>query len=180
MVTFRFAILMDVRPAPVLLLVCVVAALATAALASAARPGPVEDGTLSVRDGRATIQLRVKGGVIGRLGSGKLTVTRQRGDTSTVVVRGWDRSWDTNARTTVYTGRNIRFRIDGDRRVTLKIHGSKINFSAVGRGDAALDGWGDPAKGVYFDGSYSLNGAPYKSLPDVRETLELVAAPTDS
>ncbi len=64
------------------------------------------------------------------------------------------------------------------RRFVVRITGSKINFSAVGRGDGWLDGWGNPAKGVYFDGSYSLNGDAYKSIPDVRGPIQLSALPT--
>ena len=152
--------------------------LALTALASAQRPGPVEDGTLSVRDGRAALQLRLNGGVIGRLGRGKLTVVDALGETSTVVVRGAERITSPNERTTVYQGRNIRFRIADTRRFVVRITGSKINFSAVGRGDGWLDGWGNPAKGIYFDGSYSLNGDAYKSIPDVRGPIQLSALPT--
>ena len=53
--------------------------LATAAVAAGMR-APVEDGTLSVRDGRATIVLKLRGGVIGRVGRGKLTVTDSNPD----------------------------------------------------------------------------------------------------
>jgi hypothetical protein len=162
----------------ILLAAAAVLSLALTAAASGARPGPVEDGTLSVRDGRATIQLRLKGGVIGRFGRGKLTVVDALGETSTVVVRGAERVTSPNARTTVYTGRNIRFRIADEKRFVVKISASKINVSAVGRGNGWLDGWGNPAKGIYFDGSYSLNGDAYKSIPDVRDPIELSALPT--
>ncbi len=165
------------RPARLILLTAVaVLSLALAALASAQRPGPVEDGTLSVRDGRATIQLRIKGGVIGRFARGKLTVTESLGDASTVIVRG-GQARTLNERTTVYTGRNIRFRIADDRKFTVRINASKINLSAVGRGAGWLDGWGNPAAGVYFDGSFSLNGDEYKSIPDQRDPIELSALP---
>jgi hypothetical protein len=80
----------------------------------------------------------------------------------------------------VYSGRNIRFRIADDRKFTLRINASKINFSAVGRGDGWLDGWGDPDRGVYFDGSFSLNGDAYKSIPDERDPLVLSALPSGS
>lgn len=155
-----------------------VLSLAITALASAQRPGPVEDGTLSVRDGRATIQLRIKGGLIGRFARGKLTVTDSLSDSATVVVRGADRTRDLNERTTVYSGTNIRFRIADDRKFVVRINASKINFSAVGRGDGWLDGWGDPEEGVYFDGSFSRNGEQYRSIPDERERFELEALPT--
>lgn len=153
-------------------------ALAVTAAATAARPGPAEDGTLSVRDGRGLVQLRLTGGVIGRFGSGKLTVTDSLADTETVVVRGAERVRDLNGLTTVYSGTNIRFRIADERKITIKINAAKINLSAVGLGDAWLDGRGNLDLGVYFDGSYSLNGGPYKSLPDVREHFDLQAPPT--
>jgi hypothetical protein len=163
-----------------LLAACALFALSLAAAAGAVRPGPVEDGTLSVRDGRAMIQLRIKGGVIGRFARGKLTVTESVAGTATMVVRGAKgmKVRHLNDRTTVYTGTNIRFRIADGVRFVVKINASKINFSAVGRGNAWLDGWGDPSRGVYFDGSYSLNGGDYRSLPDVRERFELAAPPT--
>jgi hypothetical protein len=167
------------RPARLILLAATaVLSLALSALASAQRPGLVEDGTLSVRDGRATIQLRMKGGVIGRFARGKLTVIDSPVGTGTVVVRGAETTTFVNQRTTVYRGRNIRFRIADDRRFVVKINASKINFSAVGRGDGSLDGWGDPDEGVYFDGSFSLNGAAYRSIPDERTPVELETVPT--
>jgi hypothetical protein len=153
-------------------------ALALTAVAAAMRPGPVEDGTLSLRDGRATVQLRMKGGILGRMGRGRVTVTESLSDPGTVVIRG-ARARVVNARTTVYTGKSIRFRISSDGRFTVRINGSKINFSAVGRGDGWIDGWGDPEAGIYFDGSFSLNGDAYKSIPDLRTPIRLEAAPTE-
>jgi hypothetical protein len=152
-------------------------ALGITAAATAMRPGPVEDGTLSLRDGRATVQLRMKGGILGRMGRGKVTVTEPVSDPATVVIRG-ARARVVNARTTVYTGKSIRFRISADERFTVRINGTKINFSAVGRGDGWIDGWGNPEAGVYFDGSFSLNGDEYKSIPDLRTPIRLEAPPT--
>lgn len=155
-----------------------VLSLAATAVATASR-APVEDGTLSVRDGRGTIVLRMRGGgVIGRFAGGKLTVTDFDSDSTTVIVRGEERSRDINERTTVYSGSNIRYRIAAERRVVVKIEAVKINFSAVGRGEVWLDGRGNPDAGIFFDGSYSLNGDDYKSLPDVRERFELAAPPS--
>jgi hypothetical protein len=142
--------------------------------AAAERPdGPPQDGTFSVRDGRASIQLRVKGSLIGRLGKGKLTVT-DSADGATIVVRGAEVK-DVSGRTTVYSGANIRFRVADDKRFSVKISGKGLNFSAVGRGDGWIDGWGDPGEGVFFDGSYSLNGVDYPSLPNERTRFELAA-----
>ena len=150
--------------------------LAVAATASDLRP-PVEDGTLSVRDGRATIQLRMKGSLIGRLAKGQLVITDSPDFGAKVIVRGAESERDLNARTTVYSGRNIRFHVADDRRFTVKLAGKGLNFSAVGRGDGWMDGYGDPDDGVFFDGSYSLNGTDYPTLPNERMRFELAATP---
>jgi hypothetical protein len=157
----------------VLVAVLSVVALGTTASTAASRQGPVEDGTLSIRDGRANLVLRMKGGAIGRFARGKLTVTES--DTATVLVFGAERERFVNERTTVYSGKNVRFRVMDERRFVVRLNASKIGLSAVGRGDGWIDGWGNPSKGVFFDGSYSLNGGPYRSIPDVREELELAA-----
>jgi glucose/arabinose dehydrogenase len=165
------------RPARIFVVAAVaVLALAAAAVAAAMR-APVDDGTLSVRDGKGIVVLRMKGGVIGRLARGRITVT-EGSDTATVVIRGEDRSGDVNERTTFYAGTNIRFRIADDRRFTVRIEGNKINLSAVGRGNGFLDGRGNPEQGVFFDGSYSLNGEEYESIPDFRQPFELAASPS--
>ncbi len=163
------------RPKTFLLLATMsLALLATAAAAMGAR-GPAADGTLSVRDGRATIALRMKGGVIGRFARGKLTVTDSLMDGGTVVVRGAERQVSISEKTTVYSGSNIRFRIMDDRKFVVRIHASKINVSAVGRGDGNLDGWGDPEDGVFFDGTFSLNDEAYRSIPDDRVHFDLAS-----
>jgi hypothetical protein len=118
--------------------------------------------------------IKLRGSIIGRLGRGTLTVTDSV-DGATISVRGADRPPRAlNARTTVYRGRGIRFRIADDRRVAVKLSGKGLNFSAVGRGDGWMDGRGDPVAGIFFDGSYSLNGAPYQSLPDLRTPFQLL------
>jgi hypothetical protein len=163
-----------VRLAKALILLALsIGLLAAAATASAVRP-PVEDGTLSVRDGRATVTLRMKGSVIGRLARGRLTVTDSP-DGATIIVRGEEDEIPISGRTTAYTGKNIFFRIADDRRFVVKVAGKGLNFSAVGRGDGWLDGWGDPESGIFFDGSYSLNGTDYPTLPNERTRFELSA-----
>jgi hypothetical protein len=156
-----------------ILLALSVGSLAAAATASTLRP-PVEDGTLSVRDGRATVTLRMRGSVIGRLAKGRLTVTDSP-DGATIIVRGEEDEVPISGRTTVYSGRNIRFRIADDRRFVVKVAGKGLNFSAVGRGDGWIDGWGDPEGGVFFDGSYSLNGTDHPTLPNERTRFDLSA-----
>lgn len=151
-------------------------ALAAAAVAAGAR-APSDEGTLSVRDGKAAIQLRIRGAVIGRIARGQLSITDPVTATATVVVRGAERERDVNERTTVYSGADIRFRIVDEERFVVRLHGKGINFSAVGRGDVWLDGAGDPVDGIYFDGAFSVNGAPYRSIPDERTRFDLAAPP---
>jgi hypothetical protein len=164
-----------------LLKVLTVASLCAAALAAAAavhaQRAPGENGTLSVRDGRATMLLRVKGSIIGRLAKGNITVTDSPFDDATIVVWGEERERPLNARTTLYAGTNIRFRIADDRRISVKLAGKGLNFSVVGRGDGWMDGLGDPDGGIFFDGTYSLNGEPYHSIPDERTGFELFSSP---
>jgi hypothetical protein len=168
------------RLAKVSLLVALVSVvLATVAFPSgAARRPPLEDGTLTVREGRAAIQLRMRGTVIGRLGRGQLKVT-DSADGATIIVRGEEEEIPITGRTTVYNGRNIRFRIADEKRFLVKLAGKGLNFSAVGRGDGSIDGWGDPDGGVFYDGTYSLNGVEFPTLPNERTRFELAAPPSD-
>jgi hypothetical protein len=169
-----------VRLTKALILVALsVGSLAAAAGAAAVRP-PMEDGTLSVREGRATIQMRMKGSLIGRLARGRLTITDSPVDTTTVVVRGWEsRQRDVTGKTTIFTGTGIRFRVADTKRFTVRVAGKGLNFSAVGRGDGWIDGYGDPEDGIFFDGSYSLNGTDYPTLPNERTRFDLAAPPGD-
>jgi hypothetical protein len=162
-----------VRRATIILAITLSAASLVAAAAAAGRP-PMEDGTLSVRDGRATMQLRVKGSIIGRLAKGKLTVT-DSADGATIIVRGWESKVSLPGRTTSYSGKGIRFRIADDHKVLVKLSGRGLNYTVVGRGDGWLDGFGDPTKGIFFDGSYSLNAEPYHSIPDDRTQFVLAS-----
>jgi hypothetical protein len=161
------------------LIALALAAGSLAAVAAAAVPNrpPMQDGTLSVRDGRAAIVMKMKGSIIGRLAKGSLTVTDPGAD-ATVIVRGAESERYPTANATVYSGKAIRFRVADDGRVTVKVTGKGINFSAVGRGDGWIDGWGDPGEGVFFDGAYSLNGEDYASLPNERMRFDLAAPAT--
>jgi hypothetical protein len=169
-----------VRLARVSILLAVVSASVVAATTAGAGRAPVEDGTLSVRDGRAAMQLRMKGSVIGRLAKGRLVITESRADTTTVIVRGRvSRHRDVTGKTMVYIGTGIRFRIADDKRFLVRLAGKGLNFSAVGRGDGWIDGWGDPDEGVFYDGTYALNGVEFPTLPNERTRFELAAPPSN-
>ena len=127
-----------------------------------ARTLPPGDGTIVIKGGRGTIVLQIKGAVVGWMGNGKLTLTdNDPYDENTPFVRGRKlRPQQLNDATTVYKGRNIRFRIvQGSYR--LRFEGAGINLSAVGRGWVTFDG----DDRFENDGTYSLNGAAPQPVP---------------
>ena len=152
------------------------ASLVAAGAAFTAGPPRGEDGTLTVRDGRGVLVVRARGSIIGHLGKGTLSVTESADRRATIIVRGAERTRYPSATVTLFSGTNIRFRIAHNRRLVVRLNGKRVNLSAVGRGDGWMDGLGDPAAGIFFDGSYSLNGEPYQSIPDARTPFELVLA----
>jgi hypothetical protein len=140
-----------------------------------ARPNPVGAGSLSIKNGRGGFIVQVRGAVIGRMASGKLTVTDSDPyDEQVPDVRGRIRPKPKplNDATTVYQGHQIRFRVM-DGAYKLKIEGVGVNLSAVGRGWAVLDG-DDRFDSV---GMYSLNGDPYEPIPFERTQRLKLAIP---
>jgi hypothetical protein len=133
------------------------------------------DGTLAVRDGRGKVQLaNVKGSLIGRLGSGSITIEELAPDEGTEpVVRGYRTfKWGRNGNVRTYTGKNVRFRLIGGRYRVL-FNGKGLFFSLVGKGRVQLDGNGSLEDGIFYDGFYSLNGSEEESLPDDATWLTL-------
>jgi hypothetical protein len=160
------------------LLLTLLAALAVPAAALAAKTAP-GDGTLSVREGDGTVQLELRGAILGRIGSGTLWIDDpQNGDCDTQLVWGAD---DVETRAVfskgefelrcVYTGLNIRFRlVGGDHDISI-VRGRDVAISAVGRGTAFLRGRGG-ITGLP-DGTYSIDARDYVSLPDVGREFEI-------
>ena len=152
------------------LLIALLAALLVPAAAIAA--GEVtSDGTLSVKNGDGRLVLiRFKGAAIGRVEQGKLTIVEPPGDScETPLVWGWESIEEKvllggdlgeGRVACVYTGLELRFRLTGLHE-EISIRGKEIAASIVGRGAAVLAG-----EGGFFDGTYSLNGVDYRSLPD--------------
>ncbi len=152
---------------PVLLTAAVVALVALPSLASGG-PASREDGTLSIRDGRGDVTLNVRGAAIGRFTRGQLVVTDYGDeDENAPVVRGCDIGpKQLSAIKTLCAGTNIRFRMIGGRWGIKLVNMRDLDASVVGRGRGTLDGDGDFGAGIFFDGTYSLNGDGYRSLPD--------------
>lgn len=140
-----------------------------------------DDGTLSVRAGVGNVYLNFNGSAVGRLRYGSIKVTDPVASdgigfdfSGCEVVK--DKSDTTAIRSdtiTVCSGSFLRFRAIGGK-YKIKIQGTGIYLSAVGHGYGVLNGTGD-GTGVFFDGTYSLNDEPYKSLPDLPGTVNLVA-----
>jgi hypothetical protein len=112
------------------------------------------DGTLSVEDGRGKVNLEARGGVIGRLDRGTLTVyDKTPADANFPVVTGADQPElflaDGGIR---YRGAGIRFRVIGGG-FKLQIQGRGIDLSVVGKGSGFIEG------DTLEPGVYSLDGS---------------------
>jgi hypothetical protein len=108
--------------------------------------------------------------------NGKITITDPKPyDSKRPVVYGATKTIYRNVKTTVYQGKNIRFRLIGGR-FQFRIQGRAIFLSAIARGDGIIDGAGDPTANVFYDGVWSLNDSPYQSLPDDATSFNLAPA----
>jgi hypothetical protein len=120
----------------------------------------VDDGTLTVENGRGTVSVRARGGMIGRLDRGTLTIfDLTPRDANAPVVTGDDQpTIGVGLHGTRYRGSGIRFRVlGGNFRVV--VEGRGIDVSVVGRGEGVLEGISiDP-------GLYSLDGADCRRDP---------------
>jgi hypothetical protein len=149
--------------------------LALLAPAAALSQPAAQNGTLSIREGRGIVQLDARGSMTGRV-NGKITITDPKPyDTKRPVVYGASKTTYRNVRTTLYQGKNLRFRLIGAR-FNLRIQGRAIFLSAIARGTGVIDGTGDPAANIFYDGVWSLNDSPYQSLPDVATSFDLAPA----
>jgi len=151
-------------------------ALFVPAAAQSQPAAPPQNGTLSIREGRGVVELNARGSMTGRV-NGQISITDQKPyDNKRPVVYGATKTIYKNVRTTVYRGKNVRFRLIGAR-FGLRIQGRAIFLSAIARGDGVIDGAGDPTANVFYDGVWSLNDSQPLSLPDDPTPFEL-AAPT--
>jgi hypothetical protein len=136
---------------------------------------PTTDGTLSVKDGKGVVQLSARGSLIGRFERGKVTVTDPNPyDARRPTVLGAEVTVYKSAKTTVYSGKDVRIRIGGGL-THVRIEGRGIYLSAVGRGTGLINGSGSIQAGVFYDGVWSLNDDEYRSLPDDPTAFQLAA-----
>ncbi len=143
----------------VLALTLPVAAFAAEAVwAAELAPG---DGTLVVDNGRGSVVIRARGGILGRFDSGRLIVEDPvAGDGSGPVVYGAERIRDLGGNKTLYIGEDVRFRMIGGL-YKVQILAVGIDVSAVGRGTVTLDATGF----TDLPGRFSINGGTYQPLP---------------
>jgi len=145
--------------------------------AAQSQSGAPKNGTLSIREGRGIVQVDARGSMTGRV-NGKITITDPKPyDSKRPVVYGSTKTTYKNVKTTLYQGKNIRFRLIGAR-FHFRIQGRAIYLSAIASGTGIVDGSGDPTANVFYDGVWSLNDAPYQSLPDTPTSFDLAPPAT--
>ena len=136
------------------------------------------EGTLSVEDGRGKVTIQARGGIIGRLDRGTVTIyDLTPTDAYAPVVFGDDQPVVLVGETGFkYTGSAMRFRFIGGR-YRIVIQGRGIDLSVVGKGFGSIKG--DPGQ----LGVYSLDGADCRKdraacdlLPEVEKRFLLEAA----
>jgi hypothetical protein len=112
------------------------------------------EGTLSVEDGRGKINVQARGGVIGRIDRGTVTVyDTTPTDANFPVVTGADEpEFFVVGNGVRYRGAGMRFRIVGGG-FKLVIQGRGIDLSVVGKGSGFIEG------DTLEPGVYSLDGA---------------------
>jgi hypothetical protein len=154
----------------VLVLALLVPAAAWAAESSSSASG---DGTLVVDNGRGTVIVRARGGILGRFDTGNVIVSDlDLSDGRVPFVYGADTIRFLGNGRTQYSGDDIRFRMIGGL-YRVQINAIGIDVSAVGRGTAVLDASGF----TDFPGRFSIDGGPLQALPGHPVTYTLGQAP---
>jgi len=147
------------------LILLAILALALPASALAATPAALNDadGTLAIKNGTATqIVIRGTGAIVGHFDYGRMWFSDPNLEDGTgPLVKGADDVTYISDTKTYFEGFDVKFRSIGGRyRIVLR-DVSGLSLSAVGSGRVWLGGLGGGP-----DGSFSLDGAPFHSLPD--------------
>jgi hypothetical protein len=126
------------------------------------------DGTLSVKSGNGKVTLAGRVSAFGRVDTGRIIFTSLDPTDDTL-----PDLFDTCERTQLRLdggilciGTKLRFRLL-DARYRVTISGRGIDVSAVGKGQATLQG----ADATIDDGDFSLNGGLYKAIPSELVTV---------
>jgi hypothetical protein len=140
----------------------------------AVRPQPPasqqpHDGCLVVTGGNGIVSITAEGGLIGRVGSGTVTIEDlDPSDSSKAKVSGWDSKVDLGKQKVQYVGSpDVRFRFTGSGAFHLVVNAVDIDISLVGHGRALLNGAGIAQEGgSYSADADSLCANGLKSFPD--------------
>jgi hypothetical protein len=150
-----------------LLFLGLVAMLAVPAVVTAASR---VDGTLSVKRGRALINIKLqRGTVIGRMAKGTIRIRDLGPYDNSIPQIHHCRLRYPNSTTIACTGKKIVFRaVDG--RFVARLNGSGIFLSAVGRGNVTITGAANP---TFPNGVMSVDNGPYQQIPDFETSFSL-------
>jgi hypothetical protein len=157
------------RRLSLILLSCLI--VAPAALASARATG---DGVLELRAVDGAVVLAGKGVVWGQMDKGRLAVNDFVPGDGEILVSGWERKVPGTCDTcTVYSGKDIHFRITGGKYKLAFLQASGIDLSAVGVGSAALTG------DLTADdtGDYALDGGKWTPVPWLKKVVPFGVPP---
>jgi hypothetical protein len=153
------------------MLACAAFVVPAAALATS----QLGEGTLSVEDGRGRVSLEARGGVIGRIAAGTVTIyDLTPTDANDPVVFGDDRFKFVGETGIQYGGVGVRFRISGGR-WRIVVQGRGLDLSAVGKGAGTIKSDGEAGPGVYsLDGADCLKTPEScKPLPELTKVFQL-------
>jgi len=138
---------------------------APAALAGASATG---DGVLELRAVDGTVVITGKGVVWGQLDKGKLVVNDLVAGDGDILVSGWERKVPGSCDAcTVYSGKDLHFRVTGGRYKLWFLQAAGIDLSAVGVGAAQLTG------DVTVDnaGDWALDGGKWTAVPWLKRAV---------
>jgi hypothetical protein len=128
------------------------------------------DGALAVKNADGRLIFNGRGGVIGHIGKGQVTIKDPNPNDGTgPIVNGADSTQSLGERTTRYSGTNMRFRIIGGA-FTVTAYGTDLDVSVIGRGLVTLDGTSTT------DGTYALNGDTSQPFPTIKFTFPLASS----
>ena len=127
----------------------------------------IDDGTLSVKNGDGVIFVVARGTIIGACDKCRVSIVDPSPDDGAPpVVDGAETHKDLSDTHDLYSGTNVHFRIVGGF-FKLKVAGSGIDLGVVAKG------WGRIQAYDSNTGTFSVNGAPRRPLPDQREVFTL-------
>lgn len=152
-----------------IILLCGLVAVPAAIAASRA----TGDGVLEVFHAYGAVTVNgTRGTAWGQIGRGNLIVTDYVAGDGQVLVSGADNTVPAGANVTIYSGKDIHFRVTGGR-YKLRFTGDDINLSAVGVGVAKLNG----DDSVDDAGDYALDGGKRVSVPLVLRIVSFPVTP---